>query len=288
MKQGHAGHAGGCRRDGLCGTIAGLIVLAIVCPASGEGKPPRAGGDPAVALNQSVSIEEMPVRAEAASGLGSSVGTASTDEGRGADGPATGRDDPDPARQTGGDSASGPAGGALRSRTVARRTLADNLADMDGDSRAPWYRTGIGSLSIVLALIIAAAWALRRWVPSARAADTSVLRVIGRTNLTPKHHIALIKLGRRLVTVGVSPDAITLLGEIDDPAEVAALTARTGGGRGRSDAAFDDLLFRENAEFRKHAVREDDEEGERDRLAASRRHEPMTALLNRLRSLQMK
>ena len=118
-----------------------------------------------------------------------------------------------------------------------------------GEGSAGSYRPGLGALAVVLALVALVFWAVRRWVPAARAADGGVLRVVGRANVTPKHHVSLVQLGHRFVMIGVSPDRLSRLCEVSDPEEVAELAARIAARSGPGDAPFDRQLFREAARY---------------------------------------
>ncbi len=106
----------------------------------------------------------------------------------------------------------------------------------------PWYRTGPGALVIVLGLIAAGAWAMRRWMPNVRPAEGSLLRVVGRASLSPKHSAALIHVGRRYVLVGMSGDRVQLLSELADAEEVAELSVMAGVSRHRRSGEFEALL----------------------------------------------
>ena len=119
-----------------------------------------------------------------------------------------------------------------------------------------WYQPGIGALSVVLVLVGALYLGLRRWSPSLRVSDRGVLRVVARTGLTPKHHLALVQLGRRFVLVGTSQEQVATLCEVTDPIEVAELAAQTsvssaGGGNGfHSQLEHMADEFRDSSELR--------------------------------------
>jgi flagellar biogenesis protein FliO len=124
-------------------------------------------------------------------------------------------------------------------------------------------------------------------MPSARAADSGVLRVVGRAALSSKQSVALIQLGRRFVMVGISGDRLNRLCEVGDPDEVAELAARTGAMPASRAGAFDDLLLREAADFGEH--HEGDPEGARSiRTNVGRTPKRLSGLLQRLRALQAK
>lgn len=110
--------------------------------------------------------------------------------------------------------------------------------------RVPWYRSAVASLVIVLLLLGVVYWAVRRWVPVARAPDNRVIQVVARTAISPKQGLALVRLGRRFVLVGTSAERMDMLADISEPAEVADLLMELGGGVRQSKGQFDKLLNR--------------------------------------------
>jgi flagellar biogenesis protein FliO len=139
----------------------------------------------------------------------------------------------------------------------------------------------------VLALVGGVFWLVRRWTPALRVADGHLMRVVARTSLSPKHHAALLQLGRRLVLVAVSPGGVETLCEITDPGEVGELTGRTARAMAPNPAGFDGQLNRELAEYREELH---DDAGATPVSRSPRRpdYEPLTDLLHRLRALRAK
>ncbi len=83
--------------------------------------------------------------------------------------------------------------------------------------------TGVvfSSLAIVLGLFFLVIWLARRALPkSATSLPTDVLEVLGRSPLASRHNLQLIRFGRRLLLVSVTPDNADTLAEITDPDEV--------------------------------------------------------------------
>ena len=177
-----------------------------------------------------------------------------------------------------------------RRRAVARRPILETEAGAGGVGRhqgaSPWYRTGLGALGLVLALVALVYAGVRRWVPSVRSGDSGLMRVVSRTSLTPKQHVVLLQVGRRLVLVGVGSDQVRNLCEITDQSEVAELTA--GLGTRNSRGSFDDKLFSQVSEYREDW----EEEGAADDRSRPRRQPeraaPLKELLLRLRELKIK
>ena len=81
-------------------------------------------------------------------------------------------------------------------------------------------------LLIVLALIIGGAMVLRRWTPVAqRMPLRGGIQILGRQYLSGKQSVCLIRLGRRVICLGVTPESISTLAQIEDPDEIASLVA---------------------------------------------------------------
>lgn len=79
-------------------------------------------------------------------------------------------------------------------------------------------------LLVVLGVIGAAAYMVKRFVPSRRLLGGSgALRIVSQTHLTAKQQLMLVRLGGRLVLLGVSPDRINTLSIVDDPEQVALI-----------------------------------------------------------------
>jgi len=120
-------------------------------------------------------------------------------------------------------------------RILRRRDSGASEASTVIPEATPWYHSGVGALAIVLGLVAVVFYVLRRFVPSMRAPDHGAIRVVARTALTPKHSVALIRLGRRFVLVGVSGDRLNTLAEVNDADEVGALAALVGGAASPDD-----------------------------------------------------
>jgi flagellar biosynthetic protein FliO len=172
-------------------------------------------------------------------------------------------------------------------RTALRRRVSGVEGGTLEQAPTPWYRSAISSLAVVLVLVGLAFYLVRRFVPAARAVDGGILRVVARATLSPKQSVALVHVGRRFVMVGVSPDRLNTLCEIDGAEEVADLAARAGMNGTRRGRGFEEVLVREARELSESAEAAGDEvvrAGSRPITA----REPLTDLLNRLRGLRSK
>lgn len=169
----------------------------------------------------------------------------------------------------------------------SRRTtsaLSAGEADRNGKT-VSWLPTELVPLAMVLGVVGIVFYALRRWMPSMRGREGTLIRTVARATLTPKHSVALLHLPRRFVLVGIGPDRVTPLCDIRDPEEVAALIARTAPAAEKKDVAFEELL-REQTEDEVESVEEDASVAdEADRVRGSAAHRIET-LLESLREKQ--
>ncbi len=141
----------------------------------------------------------------------------------------------------------------------ARRTLRRRAARVEAEpGRAtagrerlatPWYRSGLGALGIVLALMGVVCFCVRKWIPAVRVAESQAMRVVARASVSPKQSVALIQLGRRFVMVGVSPERMSVLSVISDQEEVADLAQVSGTSSDSSRPGFAHCLEEESEDF---------------------------------------
>lgn len=111
---------------------------------------------------------------------------------------------------------------------------------------------GLLALAGVLALVGLLTLLVRRFAPRVGHISAGQIEVVGRSFLSAKQSVALVRVGDRIVVVGICPESISSLLVIDDPVEVGRLSVRTRGGQ----AAFERLVQTEALTFA-NAARED-------------------------------
>ena len=141
------------------------------------------------------------------------------------------------------------------------------------------------ALGLVLCLIVSGVWLLKRIMPQVRRADgSSPVRVLSTVYLAPKQSLSLVRCGHRLVLIGVTPEHISQLAVMNDPAEVGLLMGLVDGRPGRSaTAGFDQTLDEAASRFHEDEVAIAESVGPDGRhLAAAGRE--LRGLLSRLRN----
>ena len=119
--------------------------------------------------------------------------------------------------------------------------------EVDQSFGGDWLNTGESvwrtfvALLVVLALICLSVFVLKRLIGGAPVfLDQRLGRVIGRIHLSPKAILYLVKVGDKVLVIGTTPTAISLVAEVTDPeivsqmegtrtVESAAVKALTGG-----------------------------------------------------------
>ncbi len=120
-----------------------------------------------------------------------------------------------------------------------------------------WVRTTM-ALGAVVALIVLLGWGYRVVANGGqlrlplRGRHPNLIEVLSRTNLSPRQSVCLVRIGPRMVLLGLTQDAVRALDVIDD----ADLTAQLAGeaARGRADsstAAFAACLEEEAQPYRR-------------------------------------
>ncbi len=126
-----------------------------------------------------------------------------------------------------------PARGAAKARYGEAIKMPSLTKGTTGKKQSAGTASGTGtvtsvvfsSLAIVLGLFFLLVWLARCALPkSATALPSDVLEVLGRSPLASRHHLQLIRLGRRLLLVSVTAEGAETLAEITDPDEVNHLS----------------------------------------------------------------
>ncbi len=117
-----------------------------------------------------------------------------------------------------------------------------------------WLRTTL-SLAAVVGLIVLLAWGYRRVAATgtfalARGRGAPLIEVVGRTALSPRHSVCLVRVGPRLVLLGCTHDSIRSLDVITDPELSARLLGQAAQQRADSHTAeFAKCLEREAGSY---------------------------------------
>jgi flagellar biogenesis protein FliO len=137
----------------------------------------------------------------------------------------------------------------VRNRGAAGTNESQSAAAPSSNS---WVRTTT-ALAAVVGLIVLLAWGYRVVMANGdrlRGALTGrqggLMEVVGRTTLAPRQSLCLVRIGPRLVLVGLTHDAVRAIDVIDDPELTARLLGEAARNRPDSHTAeFDRCLERE-------------------------------------------
>ncbi len=106
-------------------------------------------------------------------------------------------------------------------------------------------------LAGVLLLIVILAWLFRRYILAQKRPGSSLsLDVVARATIGPRQSLCLVKLGRHLVLVGLSPNHMAALDTVEDPEEIALiLSSVSRRGSASLTASFDQLVAENSSDY---------------------------------------
>jgi len=110
-----------------------------------------------------------------------------------------------------------------------KRTLIRSTRSVPGEPEAPatprriWDKMLIGLLMLG-GILWGGLYLMKKLMPGGRQLFTTpAMEVLGRSHLDPQRYLALVRVGERVVVVGVSPDGIRPVTEFASPEEVAQI-----------------------------------------------------------------
>jgi flagellar protein FliO/FliZ len=111
--------------------------------------------------------------------------------------------------------------GAERALAPTRSRPASARAS--SDSGAGWW-LGTAGIAAALAVFGGVSVASKRFLP---ARESALLQVVGRSSLSSKHSVYLLRVGDRVLILGAGPQGPpSTLGEVTDPLDLARLAPR--------------------------------------------------------------
>lgn len=116
------------------------------------------------------------------------------------------------------------AGGKLVRRRGTRESSAAQARSVDAGFGTGGYAQMLWPLMAVLGTIGLLAMLFRRWnAGGPRSTGEAVIRVLARHYLSNKQSLCLVRVGQRVVLLGVTPESISACASIEDPEEVSNL-----------------------------------------------------------------
>jgi flagellar biogenesis protein FliO len=90
-------------------------------------------------------------------------------------------------------------------------------------SLSPWRM--LMALVVVLVLLVSGAFFLRRYMRvSGRTGNPNGMEILSKNSINARQSVCMMKVGSRVLVLGVSPNHMAALDVIDDPDEVATIT----------------------------------------------------------------
>ena len=138
---------------------------------------------------------------------------------------------------------------AHESQPLVRRSVRNATATSSATTPAgppSWWRS-LGSLAAVVALIVLLAWGYRAAAGGGlniigRPRRPGVVQIVSRAALSPRQSICLLRVGPRMVLVGVTPEQVRRLDVIEDAGLVAQLAGDALDENRQADDAFQATL----------------------------------------------
>lgn len=150
--------------------------------------------------------------------------------------------------------------------------------------RTSWVLNTITALGIVVGLIFATrAMLSRAGRGGALTGNNSVVEVLCRVPVAGRHHVVLIRVGKRILALGDASAGLSTLADIDDPEEVASLLAVITAAKPNSvSRSFSQLISRFHTQYPDEHLAEQEDGGSEYRVARAR--DQVSNLLARMRS----
>ena len=106
--------------------------------------------------------------------------------------------------------------------TQRRKRTADETGKREVSMPSIW--PALFSVIVVCGLFCLVLYVLKKYVPGHRQLfNHPAVEVLGRTHLDQKRYVSLVRVGKRIVVVGVSPDEMRSLSEITDEEEITGI-----------------------------------------------------------------
>lgn len=98
-------------------------------------------------------------------------------------------------------------------------------ADAEGrEYKLPSLWSGLLAVVFMCGLFGCVLWVMKKYLPGHRQLFSHpAMEVLGRTHLDQRRYVSLLRVGKRIVVVGVSPDEMRALSEITDEDEITGI-----------------------------------------------------------------
>lgn len=110
---------------------------------------------------------------------------------------------------------------ASNERPISRSETAEKLTLPESS-----FLTMFWPLLVVLGVVMGIAAAVKKWMPgAARVTGGGAINILARQYVSSKQSLCLVRLGRRVVLIGMTPDSMSTLSEVTDADEIATIAS---------------------------------------------------------------
>jgi len=99
---------------------------------------------------------------------------------------------------------------------ICMLSLYPGIALAEGQPASDLGLKSFGVAAVFIIILGAFAWALKTYGPAARIRRSSGLDIVGRVPLGPKAGLALVRVGRTLLLLGVTQDQVNLVKDLGE------------------------------------------------------------------------
>lgn len=154
----------------------------------------------------------------------------------------------------------------------------------DNSTTSYWLQT-IMALGIVIALIFALRWVIRRLGgPGASLGGAGLVEVLARTPIGHKTHVLFLRINQRVIVAAQTPTGVNTLAQFDEPNDVAEVLRHVSANRAESIShSFARMLGQHAGDDEPRAG---EAGGDDDEHLVDRTRSRMSSLIGKMRSLK--
>ena len=158
-----------------------------------------------------------------------------------------------------------------------------------GENKTPGIWQPLFSLMAVLAVIVIAAWLIKKIFPGqVNSGVGDVVQVIGRVHIDNKNSLCMAKFGNEIVLLGVGINGVNLIDKVSDPDKIASLIGKIESARVSSiSKSFANVFKNARGDYLDDNLEDEEiiEEFDDEESAGIQKDDELTGLLNKVKGL---